>query len=53
VTIISENYRARRVQGHRQYRVQAVECLNGRFLIHAEQCCVLRRIQTQPDDVSG
>ena len=37
----------------RQNRIQPVQGLNGRLLIHAEHGRVLRRIQVQTDDVGG
>src|SRR4029077_6793312 len=37
----------------RQYRVQPVQSLNGGLLIDTEHGSMLRRIQIEPDDVSG
>src|SRR5438477_8715632 len=37
----------------RQHRVFAIQRLNGRCLIDAEQRCMLRRIEVQANDVSG
>lgn len=36
---------------HRQRRSHPIQCLNLRFLVHAEHDRVLRRIEIQPDDV--
>ena len=37
----------------RQHRVEAVERLNGAFLIDTKHCRVLGRMQVEADDVSG
>ena len=37
----------------RQHRILAVKCLDGGLLIHADHRRVLRRIQIQPDHLSG
>jgi hypothetical protein len=37
----------------RQHRVESVQRLNSRFLIHTKHSRVLRRIHVQPDDVGG
>ena len=37
----------------RQYRIEAIKCLNGGFFIDTEHSGVLRRIQIKADDIGG
>ena len=37
----------------RQHGIQVVQRPNGGLLIHAEHCCVPRRIQIQADDIGS